>query len=96
MFKKTNIPMLNNVRRQAIKLSKFGEATLFISQHIDNEPTEATVMIQLVKRDDDADEVALKDEAFLQMRRLLTALQYRLDRSVGMDFKFTLKQKKKV
>lgn len=84
----TNNRYLDKVAKNMIKLNKiFQENNMFISQRKDNSKEQASVIIGVCDRSD--------DEAFLAIRRLLTALQYRLSESNNMQLTFELKRKEK-
>ena len=67
-----------------------GENCLFVSQWVENEKDGATVQINLVKEDREDDY-----KAYLAVRRLLTALAYRVSENTPFELEFDLKQKDK-
>lgn len=84
----SNAPLLDKIARTMKKLgSRFGENTIFISQGVDNPKDEATVIIGLVgDRENDTN-------SYLQLRRLLYALKYRINKDGRLEFDFNLKRK---
>lgn len=74
-------------RRMATLGAKFGENCMFVSQYKENGEKEATVIVQLVDRDDGND--------FLALRRLLKALEYRINESTDFELEISLKRKEK-
>lgn len=74
-------------RRMATLGKKFGENCMFVSQYKENDEKIATVIVQIVDRDDGND--------FLAFRRLLKALQYRINESTDFELEFSLKRKGK-
>ena len=74
-------------RRMATLGEKFGENCMFVSQYKENGEKEATVIVSLVERDDDND--------FLALRRLLKALEYRVNEDTDFELEFSLKRKEK-
>lgn len=83
----TNRFFLNAINRNMGRLNRYGECNLFISQHVDNEKEIATVIVRIPMKDKGGD--------YLSLRRLLTALKYRLDAQGDFDFEFTLKRRAK-
>jgi hypothetical protein len=84
----SNAPLLDKIARTMEKLgSRFGENAMFISQGVDNPKDKATVIIGLLgdKEDD--------DNNYLQLRRLLYALKYRINKDSRFEFDFNLKRK---
>jgi len=71
----TNEKSLDAIARRQSYLSKrFKENNIFVSQRINNDKDEATVIVSLACDHSD------QDECYLQIRRLLKALEYRLNK----------------
>lgn len=80
------VPIYDGIsRRMAILGKRFGENCMFVSQYKENGEKQATVLVQLVDRSDDND--------FLALRRLLKALEYRVNESTDFELEFSLKRK---
>lgn len=85
----SNMPLLDKVSIIMHKLGiRFKENNLFVSQGINNTNKEATVLMNLICDHKDL------DECYLQIRRLLNALKYRIDENSPFEFEFNLKRKK--
>ncbi len=86
----TNKRLLNEVARcMRLLVARSGENCMFVSQYKENEKDEATVLINLVKEDCE------DNNAYLAVRRLLTALAYRLSENTDFELEFNLKKKGK-
>lgn len=87
----SNMPIYDRICKQMKRLNEFGENNIFISQHEDNEPIKATVVMRLITpKGTDAE---IEEASYLQLRRMLTALQYRIEQDTEFSFDFKLKRK---
>lgn len=88
---------LNSVARRMAQLNNLQENNLFVSQHIDCERDQASVFVAFANNRDNYDENGVKREntEYLTIRRLLSALEYRINEDTDLVFHFTLKRKAK-
>ena len=88
---------LDGVARRMVQLNELQENALFVSQHMDCARDQASVFISFANNDENYDEdgVLRKGANYLMLRRLLSALEYRINEDTGLEFHFTLKRKAK-
>ena len=84
----SNAPLLEKIAQCMKRLgNRFKENALFVSQNIDNTEKQATVIIGIVGDKED------ETNSYLQLRRLLNALKYRIETDSDFEFEFNLKRK---
>ena len=88
---------LNSVAKRMAQLNALQENNLFVSQHMDCARDQASVFLAFANNDEnyDDDGVLRKGVEYLMLRRLLSALEYRVNKDTGLEFHFTLKRKAK-
>lgn len=85
---KTDKPHLLKIEKQMSILNRrFGESTLFISQYKENEVGQASIFLNVVGNTD--------EETYLRLRRLLSSIEYRINKDCDFDVKITIKRKAK-
>lgn len=90
----SNRGLLNGINARMIKLAgRHGENCLFVSQYHENDKKHASMFIYIPKTDTD-ENGSFQGRDYLEFRRLLQALAYRVGENTDFELEFELKRKK--
>ena len=78
---------LHSIDKNITRLCRLGESCLFVSQYKEWDRKRACIIIKCPGNKDDENDL-------LPLRRLLSALQYRLAEDCGVNLQFTISKEK--